>query len=363
MPEQAFTHLAALFLALAFNYIVGFHDAASTIAPAIATRALTARAALMLAAVSNLAGSLISHKVAYTIASGVADPHFMDSQVVVCGLLSATIWNLFTWRFGLPSSSSHALISGLLGAAVAKASTMDGALTAPIHWSALFQIAMALFTSPVFGFLVGFAFFRIAARWAGSAGPVATSIQKSNRVYARLQVASAALSSMAHGANDAQKTMGVMALVLMHGGYSEGLQVPLWVTAACAITLSLGTLSGGWRIIRSVAKKITDIQPVHGFSADAATGAVLSAATSLGMPVSTTHVAISSIIGVGAAKTAGKMGRDMVTHLIYAWAATIPVTALISLLSYRLALRVGFDAFLVAVFCASALLFLLKAKK
>ncbi len=354
MPEHTLVVLAlVVLLSVVFNFINGFNDAANTIATSIATRALTVPAALALAALFNFAGALISHKVAYTLATGVADPVYMDTGVITAAVSTAIAWNLTTWKYGVPSSSSHALVSALFGAVFVKA-LINGAGVDVFRWSMLIKIIVALFTSPIFGFAAGYVLFRLLA---GTARGLFSgmAVQRGNRFFARMQVLSAGMMSFAHGSNDAQKTMGLIALALYQAGATERFHVPLWVTVICAVSISAGTMVGGMRIIKTVAKKITDLQPVHGFSAESGAAAVMFAATFLGMPVSTTHVTVSSVVGVGASKTFGKSPGAVVGSILNAWALTIPVTAAVAGVAYLIVIKTGMLVFSLATALGLAL--------
>ncbi|MBI5816348.1 MAG: inorganic phosphate transporter [Nitrospinae bacterium] len=327
MHDPAFALLTAVVvLALIFDFINGFHDTASTIATSIATRALNAKGALILSAAFNFAGAFWSHKVAGTIATGVAAPSFMDLKVIISALAAAIVWNLVTWYFAAPSSSSHALIAALFGAAAMKG-FVSGAGLAQLNWPMLLNIAAALFTSPLLGFIVAFTMFKLMTALARLAGAWPNRV---NRGLARWQVVSAALISFSHGGNDAQKAMGMISLALFESGYASDIAVPLWVTASCACAISLGVMAGGWRIINTVANKITTLQPAHGFCAEISSAGVVLAASYIGMPVSTTHVAVSAVVGVGASKASGRMHRGVLLSVAYAWITTIPASAAIA---------------------------------
>jgi len=340
MPEHAIVVLGlVVLLSVVFNLVNGFNDAANTIATSIATRALTVPAALALAALFNFAGALISHKVAYTLATGIADTEYMDLGVITAAVSTAIAWNLTTWKYGVPSSSSHALVSALFGAALVKV-VINGAGIDVFKWGMLVKIIVALFTSPLFGFAAGYILFRLIAGTAVGLFP-GMAIQRGNRFFARIQVLSAGMMSFAHGSNDAQKTMGLIALALYQADAIERFHVPLWVTVICAVSISAGTMVGGMRIIKTVAKKITDLQPIHGFSAESGSALVMFVATYFGMPVSTTHVAISSVVGVGASKTFGKTPGAVVGYILNAWALTIPVTAAAAGVAYLIVIKTG----------------------
>ena len=339
MPEETVVVAMAVLLSLVFNFVSGFQDPASSIATPIATRALTIPAAVFLLATMNFAGALVSHKVAYTVATGVASPEFVGPALIAAAMTAAIGWTLLVWSYAIPSSSSHALISGLFGAALMKAS-MDGVGYGSFNWVMLGKIVAALFISPVFGFVAGFMVFRLVTRAASAMFDV-VSTQRCNRFFARIQPVSAALMSFSNGSNDAQKTMGLITLALFHGGVIDRFSVPVWVTLACAAAMSLGALAGGLRIIKTIAKKITDIKPIHGFSAEAGSAGVVIMASLAGMPISTTHVAISSVTGVGSSKTTGGVQRKVVLSIIYAWVTTIPASMALAAAAYWVMAKVG----------------------
>ncbi|VAX15902.1 Probable low-affinity inorganic phosphate transporter [hydrothermal vent metagenome] len=333
MPDQSIVILiVAITLSVGFNFVNGFHDAANTIATSIGSRALTIPAALSLAAVFNFLGAFVSHKVAYTVATGVVAPSVLDNNVIIAAMLSAILWNLVTWYFAAPSSSSHALISALFGAALMK-TFMEGSGFEYFNWPSLLKIIIALFTSPIVGLFAGYVFFKLIVRLTTLIFPK-VSTHKPNRLFARLQIVSAAFMSFSHGMNDAQKTMGIVALALFQGGWITEFVIPFWVTALCALAISLGSLVGGLRIIKTVAKKITDLQPVHGFCAELGSASVIFGASLIGMPVSTTHIATSSVVGVGSAKSVGKVRRNIVMGIVSAWVITIPVTLIGAAVAY-----------------------------
>jgi len=333
MHDPALLALAVtVALALVFDFINGFHDTANTIATSIATRALTMRAALVVSALFNFIGAFASHKVALTIATGIASPAFMDMRVIAAALSGAIAWNLITWFIAMPSSSSHALIAALFGAAAMKAALIGSGFSA-LNFGELLKIVLALLTSPLLGLAAAFVVFKLVALSARAAG---AGTLRTNRVLARMQILSAALSSFSHGSNDAQKTMGIITVALYNAGYADSISVPTWVTISCAMAISLGVMTGGWRIMRTVARKITSLQPSHGFSAEVSSAAVILGASFAGMPVSTTHVAVSAVVGVGASKTSGRMSRGVVLSLAYAWITTIPASAAVAATAYLL---------------------------
>jgi phosphate/sulfate permease len=308
-------------VALGFDYTNGFHDSANAIATTVSTRALTPRVALVMAAVMNVLGALISTKVALTVGSGIitAPQGRGGLTVVLAGLIGAIIWNLFTWWQGLPSSSSHALIGGLVGAALA------GSVT--VKWSGLLdKVVIPMVASPFIGLIAGY-LFMVAILWAFRRA----NYRKATRGFRWAQVVSAAVMALGHGTQDAQKTMGVIALTLVTSGHikrSDG--IPLWVILASAAAISLGTYSGGWRIMRTVGTRIYALTPVSGFAAQTVASAVMLVATRFGLPISTTHVITSSIMGVGATRRLSAVRWGVAGNIVVAWILTIPAAAIVA---------------------------------
>ena len=321
--------LVVIITALVFEFINGFHDTANSIATVVATKVLSPGSAVSLAAVMNLIGALTGTAVAATIATGIVNTDVVEasSQVILCALLGGITWNLLTWRLGIPSSSSHALIGGLLGAVLAATGIgdwqMDGILT---------KVLLPLVGSPVVGFVVGLLLMALLFNVFRRAHP-----GRLNAVFRRLQVLSAAYMAFSHGSNDAQKTMGIITLALVTVGAIEEFHVPLWVILASATAISLGTAAGGWRIIKTMGTKVVKLDPVHGFAAETSAALVILGASRLGVPVSTTHVISSAIMGVGAA-THFKQVRWIVARSIgIAWILTIPAAGLVAALTYFVA--------------------------
>ncbi len=317
-----------VFLALSFDFINGFHDTANAIATSVSTRALTPRRAIMMAATLNLVGALYSTGVAKTIASDIINAKVVTAEVMIGALIGAIIWNLLTWYFGIPSSSSHAIIGGVIGAGVAKAGI------ASLKMAGLQKIVAALVFSPIVGYILGFIIMTILYWLFGRVSP-----SKVNHNFRRLQILSAGLLAFNHGSNDAQKSMGIITLALVAAGVQSGVDVPLWVKIACAMAMAFGTASGGWRIIRTMGGKIFKIEPINGFAADLASSAVIWTATvapGLHLPVSTTHVVSGSIMGVGSAKRLSAVRWGVAQQMAVAWLLTIPATALAGALAYRL---------------------------
>lgn len=305
-----------VFVALIFEFINGFHDTANAIATSVYTRALTAQKAIALAAVMNFAGALVSEKVAMTISGGLVDIA-LEQYVILGTLIGAIIWNLFTWWKGIPSSSSHALIGSLIGATIVYSSAEH------VLWSGvLHKVIIPLFTSPIIGLAIGFGFMRLVyALFSG------WSQHKANRIFSKLQVVSAALVAFSHGNNDAQKTMGIITLALITGGVLDpGAGVPLWVKAACACMMALGTSLGGWRIMKTMGGGVTKLQPAGGFVAQTSSAIVIESMSFLGAPISTTQVITTSVMGVGSAKRVSAVKWGIAQNIIIAWVVTLPIT-------------------------------------
>jgi inorganic phosphate transporter, PiT family len=314
-------------VALGFDYTNGFHDAANAIATSVATRALTPRAALVMAAGMNLLGAFLGTEVATTVGSGIIDAPQGASGllVVLAALVGAIAWNLVTWWLGLPSSSSHALIGGLVGAALASAGT--------VQWKGVLdKVVVPMVVSPIVGFVLA-ALVMVALLWVfrrGSPGPL-------SRGFRRAQTFSAAAMALGHGLQDAQKTMGVIVLALVVGGYHEGFDVPWWVILLSAGALSAGTYSGGWRIMRTLGRRIIDLDPPRGFAAEVTASAVLyTTAFVFAAPISTTQTITSSILGVGATKRLSAVRWGVAGNIAVAWVLTIPAAALAAAISYWL---------------------------
>ena len=319
--------LAVVVLALIFDFINGFHDTANSIATSVSTRVLSPGAAITMAAILNFLGAFISVKVAKTIGSDIVDPGMIPQTVVIATLLGAIIWNLITWYFGLPSSSSHALIGGLLGAAIA----FSGSFSI-VNWSNFCaKILLWLFLSPCIGFGAGYFFMNILNFILRSWRPAAVT-----RVFSKAQIVSAALMALNHGGNDAQKSMGIITMALLSGGLIPQFHVPLWVKVTCALAMALGTSFGGWRIIKTMGMNMARLAPVNGFAAETSAAAVIFTATMLHSPVSTTHIISTSIMGVGAAKRFSSVRWAVAKDIVWAWVLTIPISAFLSALVFYL---------------------------
>lgn len=337
--------LIVLLAALVFEYINGFHDAANAIATVVSTKVLTPRQAIWLAAVFNLVGALMGTAVASTIGRGLVDTNVITMVTIFSGLTGAIIWNLLTWWFGLPSSSSHALIGGLCGAALASANdnwnvlhwaTTDAKGAAAGLWP---KVVLPMITSPLLGFFGGALLMFLLTICIHRLRPRIV-----NNVFGKLQLVSAGAMAFSHGSNDAQKTMGIIALSLFTGTqsgvfndlptwaaflYTPEFKVADWVVITCALVMAAGTAAGGWRIIRTMGHKMVKLQPVHGFAAETTAAIIIHFASVLGIPLSTTHAISTSIMGVGAVKRFGAVKWGVVERILWAWVFTLPVCGLL----------------------------------
>ncbi|WP_129124800.1 inorganic phosphate transporter [Geomonas oryzae] len=324
MPEVTLVLLVAVIgAALLFDYINGFHDTANAIATCVSTRALTVRTAIFMAAGLNFVGAMISTKVAATIGKGIVDANNITQMVVLAGITGAIIWNLITWYWGLPSSSSHAIIGGLAGSVVAHAGT------SALHWAGLKKIVTVLIVSPIVGAFFGF-LFMVGMMWIfRNKAPY-----NLNKVFRKLQIFSAAVMAFSHGTADAQKSMGVITMALVSYGSLATFEVPNWVKISCAVAMGLGTAAGGWRIIKTVGHDFVKLQPVHGFCVETASAGVILGASAMGLPTSTTHVITSSILGVGLSKRISAVNWAVAYRIVLAWIITIPASATAGFVSY-----------------------------
>ena len=327
MIDHAILIMALLILvALIFDFLNGFHDAANSIALMVSTRLLTPQAAVVWAAFFNLVAFLFfGLHVANTVGKGIISKEIIDNAVIFGALGGAISWNLITWWFGIPSSSSHALVGGLVGAGVAKAGT--GAIVA----AGLIKTSLAIILSPLFGLLLAL-ILSVAVLWLYEK----SSPYPTERKFNKLQFVSSSLYSLGHGGNDAQKTMGIIAVLLYANGYLHGdFNVPFWVVISCQVAMGLGTLFGGWRIVRTMGMGITRIRPSGGFCAQTSGAIALFIATSLGIPVSTTHTITGAIIGVGMSKRVSAVRWGLASRIVWAWVLTIPCAGLIAAVSYH----------------------------
>ncbi len=366
--------LVVVLTALVFEYINGFHDTANSIATVVATKVLTPTQAVMLAAGMNLIGALMGTAVAKTISSGLIDAEVVQvtSQLIICALSGGIVWNLITWWFGLPSSSSHALIGGLCGAALAAA---DNSLDALIwareaeHWTKnqgiFWKVVVPMISSPLAGFTLGLvlmgSLMAIISAMNGAGGWIARISRPRwvNTVFGKAQIVSAAYMGFAHGTNDAQKTMGIIALALigaeaagtldnlppmlafLHPSGADG--IDLWIVITCAIVMAAGTAAGGWRIIKTLGHKMVKLHPIHGFAAETSSATILTLAAHFGMPVSTTHSISTAIMGVGVAKNPRALQWTVIQKIVWAWILTIPAAGGIAWLMLKGLIAIGWN--------------------
>jgi PiT family inorganic phosphate transporter len=346
-----------IFIALIFEYINGFHDTANSIATVVSTKVLTPRQAVLLAATTNLLGAMWGTAVAKTITSGLVDTKLvhMGSEIVICALFGGIIWNLITWWFGLPSSSSHALIGGLCGSAYAASGgnihVIIWAEASKEHWwlgkGLFWKVIVPMITSPIAGLLIGFIVMALLYVVFRNARPLWI-----NRIFGRAQLVSAGAMGFMHGTNDAQKTMGIIALTLLaatKAGQLDSLPewlsflkaapnetgIKLWIKVTCALVMAAGTAVGGWRIIKTLGHRMVKLHPINGFAAETSSALVIFTATQLGIPVSTTHNISAAIMGVGAARRLNAIRWSVVERMVWAWILTIPVTAFLAYLFVR----------------------------
>jgi PiT family inorganic phosphate transporter len=320
--------IALLILALTFDFLNGFHDSSNIVATVIASRSLHPRAALLLAAITHFAGPfLFGVAVATTIGNDLLQLEILSLPVIIAALVAAVLWNLVTWYLGIPSSSSHALLGGLLGASVVYRGL------GIVKLAGLAKVLVALLLSPVAGLIVGFLIMRLTLWTVRRATPGV------NQLFRRVQVATLIGLGLSHGTNDAQKTMGVIAMGLVAAGYQERFKVPTWVIAVSAGAIALGTSLGGWRLIRTLGARVFRIRPVHGFTSQLSGAAVILGAALLGGPVSTTQVMSSAILGSGAGERINKVRWNILGDMAVAWALTIPVTAGLAGLTYLILSR------------------------
>jgi PiT family inorganic phosphate transporter len=314
-------------IALAFDFINGFHDAANSIATVVSTRVLKPHHAVIMAAFFNcIAGFFISVQVAKTIGTGIVNPAIIDNNLIVAALGGAIIWNLLTWWMGLPSSSSHALIGVLIGAGIMKGGTDV------LVWAGIIKTSAFIVISPTVGLILGLLMMAIVTNIANRS---TTRVSKANQLFRRLQLFSAAVYSTSHGMNDAQKTMGIIAIVLFSNGYlGETFHIPFWVEVICYLVIGLGTMSGGWRIVKTMGTKITKLEPVGGFCAETAAATAIIGASLAGIPVSTTHTITGAIMGVGSTRRLSAVRWGVAGNIVWAWILTIPVSAILSMAIY-----------------------------
>jgi PiT family inorganic phosphate transporter len=326
LPIALWVVITLVALALLFDFMNGFHDAANSIATVVSTGVLKPTQAVAFAAFFNVVAIfLFQLKVAATIGKGIVEPGVVDQHVVFGALVGAIVWNLITWLYGIPSSSSHALIGGIVGATMAKAGA------GPLVASGLIKTVAFIFVAPVMGFLLG-SLLMVAVSWVC----LRWSPSRVDRVFRRLQLVSAGLYSLGHGGNDAQKTIGIIWLLLIAAGYSQASDKlpPMWAIWSCYLAIGMGTMFGGWRIVKTMGQRITKLKPVGGFCAETGGAITLFLASAFGIPVSTTHTITGAIFGVGSVRNASAVRWGLAGHIVTAWVVTIPATALMSALCY-----------------------------
>lgn len=317
--------VCVIVLAIIFDFINGFHDTANAIATSVSTRVLSPKTAVIMAAVLNFAGALSGTAVAKTVGAGLVEAQYITQATVAAALLSAIIWDLITWYFGLPTSSSHALLASILGAAVATAGTDI------IIQEGVYKVLIALVLSPIVGFGLGYLLMMLML-WLFGRSPIAFV----NTFFNKAQIVSAAYMAFSHGSNDAQKTMGIITMALVSYYKLPDFNVPLWVMILCAVAMALGTALGGWRIIKTLGVRLVHLQPIHGFAAEASAGTVIEIASRIGLPLSTTHIISSTILGVGATKRASAVRWGIAGRIVMAWVLTLPACVILAWVIYKL---------------------------
>ncbi|WP_315276042.1 inorganic phosphate transporter [Selenomonas sputigena] len=328
MHELQFLILTVIVLALVFDFINGFHDTANAIATSVSTRAIKPAHAIIMAAVLNFLGAIYSTGVAKTIGGDiVASAEMVDEHIIIAALMGSIIWNLFTWYVAMPSSSSHALVGGIIGAVLVSTGSTG------LNFIGIGKIVLSLIASPLLAIFSGFIVMTVLFLLFGQFAPSAL-----NGRFKKMQILSAAAMAFSHGSNDAQKSMGIITLALLSGGYLSSFEVPDYVKFLCAAAMACGTALGGWRIIRTIGGKIFKLEPISGFAADLNSSIVIFSATLLHLPVSTTHVVSGSIMGVGTAKRIRAVRWGVAQQMLVAWVLTIPCTAVMGALAYQIVL-------------------------
>lgn len=328
MHELQFLILTVIVLALLFDFINGFHDTANAIATSVSTRAIKPAHAIIMAAVLNFLGAIYSTGVAKTIGGDiVASAEMVDEHIIIAALMGSIIWNLFTWYVAMPSSSSHALVGGIIGAVLVSTGSTG------LSFIGIGKIVLSLIASPLLAIFSGFIVMTVLFLLFGQFAPSAL-----NGRFKKMQILSAAAMAFSHGSNDAQKSMGIITLALLSGGYLSSFEVPDYVKFLCAAAMACGTALGGWRIIRTIGGKIFKLEPISGFAADLNSSIVIFSATLLHLPVSTTHVVSGSIMGVGTAKRIRAVRWGVAQQMLVAWVLTIPCTAVMGALAYQIVL-------------------------
>ena len=326
MQELQYLMFTVIVLALLFDFINGFHDTANAIATSVSTRAIPPRNAVIMAAFLNFAGAMVSTGVAKTIGGDiVSSASIVDEKIIIAALVGAVIWNIATWYFGIPSSSSHALVGGLIGAVLVSVGSNG------LNFNGIGKIVVSLIASPVVAIIIGIIVMNLLFRLFGSMSPHAV-----NDKFRKMQILSAATMAFSHGSNDAQKSMGIITLALFSGGFIAEFEVPMYVKILCATAMALGTAIGGQRIIKTIGGKIFKLEPISGFAADLNSSIVVFSATLLHLPVSTTHVVSGSIMGVGTAKRVNAVHWGVAQQMVTAWVLTIPCTAVMGAIAYAI---------------------------
>lgn len=338
MPEPLILLLVVLALAISFDFINGFHDTANAIATVVATRVLTPSQAILMASTLNVAGAMTGTAVAKTISAGLIDAKLATQPLIIAALLAAIVWNLITWFYGIPSSSSHALIGGIVGAAVAETSSVG----AP-KWNVVVEkVLIPLVLSPLIGFVFAFGIMILLLRLFIRHAPGAVQ-----RRFGKLQLLSSAFMAFSHGGNDAQKTMGVMTLALATYQFTtygtaipQDPSIPLWIKLTAAVAMGLGTAVGGWRVIKTMGHKLAKLQPIHGFAAETAAATIIEVASRFGFPISTTHVISSAIMGAGASRRLSAVRWNVAGSIVTAWILTIPACMTLAAIFFTILRRV-----------------------
>lgn len=325
MLDAHFLVWLVVFLALAFDYINGFHDTANAIATSVSTRAIEPKKAVMMTAIFNFLGAMVSTGVAKTIGGDIVmSASLINSSIIAAALIGAITWNLLTWYWGIPSSSSHALIGGIIGA-VGWSVGFDA-----LNEAGILKIFLSLVISPIVAMIGGFIMMKILLLIFGRFSPIVL-----NDRFRSMQIASAVMMAFSHGSNDAQKAMGIITLTLLSGGYINTLDVPMWVKLACATAMALGTAAGGWKIISTMGTKIFKLETINGFAADLNSAITIFTATFLHLPVSTTHVVSGSLLGVGSSKRIKAVNWGVARSMVMAWVVTIPLSGIVAAIAYE----------------------------
>ena len=325
MLESHYLVWLVVLLALAFDYINGFHDTANAIATSVSTRAITPKKAIIMTAVLNFLGAMVSTGVAKTIGGDIVmSPSFIDSGIISAALIGAIVWNLLTWYWGIPSSSSHALIGGIIGA-VGWSVGFDA-----LNESGILKIFLSLILSPIVAMIGGYIVMKVLLFIFGRFSPIVL-----NDRFRSMQIVSAVMMAFSHGSNDAQKAMGIITLTLLSGGYIDTLDVPLWVKLCCATAMACGTAVGGWKIISTMGTKIFKLETINGFAADLNSAITIFTATFLHLPVSTTHVVSGSLLGVGASKRIKAVNWGVARSMVMAWFVTVPLSGIVAAIAYE----------------------------